>query len=68
MTDPGLPPQFIEEHYTVEPHVGLAALVVSRTITGYKFYKMERKGSQTIVTFKRNHEMLSNDKQQPTSL
>ena len=53
MTDPGLPPLFIEEHYTVPATQSIAGLVVCRDIPGYKFYKMIRKDDNVTVTFKR---------------
>lgn len=70
MTDPGLPPPFMEYCYpNLQPNSSLAAVISSGSHCppGYRFYKLVRTANEALVTYKRIHEMLSNDLQQPTS-
>jgi hypothetical protein len=70
MTDPGLPPPFMEFYYpNLKPNSSLSAVIVSgrHCPPGYRFYKLIRRADTATVIYKRIHEMLSNDKQQLTS-
>ena len=53
MTDPGLPPKYIEDHYTTEPNSGFAGQILQVDKPGYRFFKLVRQGDRATVVYKR---------------